>query len=258
MRSVELIRKVPNHNWNIIEGIRGLDLQMYKSLLGYTMGDIKSVDRPKSTAKRVYNKISGWYDWIAYPFEKRYIQVGLQRLSPGKGEMVLEIGCGTGHGILQLARAVGESGNVYGIDISKGMIEVSKNRIEKQGVRERVKLICEDACEAHLSDVSFDAIFMSFTLELFEMYEILKILHKCRQILKENGRIVVVSLSRRKVNSAVRIYEWLHIKLPALIDCRPIYVVETIMQCGFTIIEVKKMILFGLPVDVVLAHKDQR
>jgi demethylmenaquinone methyltransferase/2-methoxy-6-polyprenyl-1,4-benzoquinol methylase len=222
------------------------------------MGDIKSVNRPKTTAKRIYNKISGWYDWIAYPFEKRYIQVGLRRLSPGKGEMILEIGCGTGHGILQLARAVGESGKVYGIDISERMLEVSKNRIEKPNLSKRVELICEDACEVHLAHDTFDAIFMSFTIELFEMQEIQKILHKCRRILKGNGRIVVVSLSRRKVNSAVRIYEWLHSKVPDIVDCRPIYVVETITQCGFTIVEVKKMILFGLPVDIVLAHTDQR
>jgi demethylmenaquinone methyltransferase/2-methoxy-6-polyprenyl-1,4-benzoquinol methylase len=163
--------------------------------------------------------------------------------------MILEIGCGTGHGILQLARAVGESGKVYGIDISEGMLEVSKNRIEKQIMSKRVELICEDACDVHLAHDTFDAIFMSFTIELFAMQD---------RILKGNGRIVVVSLSRRKVNSAVRIYEWLHSKVPDIVDCRPIYVVETITQCGFTIVEVKKMILFGLPVDIVLAHTDQR
>jgi demethylmenaquinone methyltransferase/2-methoxy-6-polyprenyl-1,4-benzoquinol methylase len=207
--------------------------------------------------KELYNKISGWYDWIAYPFEKRYIQEGLRRLAPRKDEMILEIGCGTGHGILHLARAVGDSGKVYGIDISDKMLEVSKNRIEKQNVGDRVELICEDACKVNLAHDTFDAVFMSFTLELFEMQELRNTLHKCRRMLKGNGRIVVVSLSRRKVNPAVRIYERLHNKYPGLIDCRPIYVVETITKSGLAINEVKKMNLFGLPVDIVRAHKKQ-
>lgn len=42
-----------------------------------------------------------------------------------------------------MAELVGEEGKVYGIDISSGILEVSKRRLEKAGLLDRVELYCE-------------------------------------------------------------------------------------------------------------------
>ena len=47
------------------------------------------------------------------------------------GEVALEIGFGTGHCLKQMAESIGVNGKVYGIEISSGMLEVSKKRLEK-------------------------------------------------------------------------------------------------------------------------------
>ena len=48
--------------------------------------------------------------------------------------------------------------------------------IPKEGLDDRVELICEDAEKLHYAAETLDAIFMSFTLELFDTQEIPKVL----------------------------------------------------------------------------------
>ena len=67
-------------------------------------------------AKNSYNKISKWYDLLSSRSEKKFIDTGLQKLNVKKGDVVLEIGFGTGYAILKMARSVGKSGMVYGMD----------------------------------------------------------------------------------------------------------------------------------------------
>ena len=49
-------------------------------------------------------------------------------LNPSPGETILDIGCGNGLLTAELARAVGPSGRIVGVDPSKDMLAVGKNR----------------------------------------------------------------------------------------------------------------------------------
>ena len=91
--------------------------------------NILRVYRTKAQAKESYDKISHFYDYLAGAFEKKYRNMALERLNIKRGEIVLEIGFGTGHCLKQMAQSVGENGKAYGIDISSGMLEVSKHRL---------------------------------------------------------------------------------------------------------------------------------
>ncbi|NIV01327.1 MAG: 2-heptaprenyl-1,4-naphthoquinone methyltransferase, partial [Phycisphaerae bacterium] len=73
---------------------------------------VSRVVRSKGKARVNYNRLSRWYDIVAGSTEKKYRDIGLQKLDAQPGERILEIGFGTGHCILALARAVGETGEV--------------------------------------------------------------------------------------------------------------------------------------------------
>jgi demethylmenaquinone methyltransferase/2-methoxy-6-polyprenyl-1,4-benzoquinol methylase len=75
-----------------------------------------------------YDRISGAYDLIADASEGACREQGLNDLDVGVGEQVLEIGFGTGHAITSLAAAVGPPGHVYGVELSRGMLNVARNR----------------------------------------------------------------------------------------------------------------------------------
>lgn len=211
------------------------------------------VYRTKAQAKENYDKISRFYDYFAGVFEKKYRNMAIERLDIKRSETVLEIGFGTGHCLKQMAESVGEEGRVYGIDISSGMLEVSKWRLEEAGLLDRVKLYCQDALKMSYEDNKFDAVFMSFTLELFDTPEIPKVLDKIERILKPNGRLGVVSMSKEDGGSILlRVYEWTHKKFPKYADCRPIYIEQSIKNAGFEIEYKEKVKLFGLPGEIVI------
>lgn len=213
------------------------------------------VVRSKEQAKANYDRMSRWYDLFAGSSEKKYRDLGLQMLGAAEGERVLEIGFGTGHCILALATAVGQTGKVYGLDISAGMLAIAQDRVNKAGLADRVTLQTGDAVALPFDAQSLDCVFMSFTLELFDTPEIPQVLAQCHTVLKPGGRIAVVSMVK-KPGTVVSIYEWFHHKMPTAVDCRPIYAQTALQTAGFTISQVSSLSMWGLPVEIILAKSE--
>lgn len=212
------------------------------------------VSRTKGEAKRFYDRISRFYDYLPGVFERKYAEMALERLSVNDGETVLEIGFGSGRCLRRIAQSVGQNGKAYGIDISSGMLEVTKRRLEKTRLMDRVELYCGDATSLPYDNNTFDAVFMSFTLELFDTPEIPRVLDGVKRVLRTRGRLGVASMSRENGESTLlRLYEWTHEKWPKYVDCRPIYVEQSLRDAGYQIKSKEKARLFGLPGEIVIA-----
>lgn len=225
---------------------------------GLTVPGILPVPRSKEDAKRFYDRISRVYDYLIGVFERKYAEMAVGRLSVEEGETVLEIGPGPGHCLKRMAESVGETGKVYGVDISSGMLEVTRKRLDKARLMDRVELYCGDAASLPYGDNTFDVAFMSFTLELFDTPEIPMLLGEVKRALKPRGRIAVASISKENGESLLlRLYEWAHRKWPKYIDCRPIYLEQSLRDTGYEIRRKEKVKLFGLPVEIVVAIKER-
>ena len=216
---------------------------------------ITRVTRSHEEARSFYNRISRVYDFSEGLFEKKYIHMGLQKLSLCEGDVILEVGAGTGGSVVVCAGLVGSSGKVYGVDISEGMLAVTHTKLRKAELLDRVKLINTDAVHLPFTDGFFDAVFMSFTLELFDTPEISKMLAECHRVLKKGGCIGVVSLSKKNDALLSRMYEWLHELFPRALDCRPIFVEETLKEAGFKTQDALLISMWGLPVEIIVGKK---
>ena len=217
--------------------------------------EVQRVFQSKAETKAFYDKISHVYDLLAEHSEGPIRRAGLEKLDAQPGEKVLEIGCGTGHSLVSLAQSVGPTGKVYGLDLSERMLDVARDNLHKAGLAERVELTCGDAVKLAYPSDALDAIFMSFTLELFDTPEIPKVLAECKRVLRPGGRIVVVAVSKNGEGGLIlELYEWSHRHFPNLVDCRPIFVRQSLETAGFRIESTERKMMW-VPVEVVLAVK---
>jgi SAM-dependent methyltransferase len=88
----------------------------------------------------------------------------IEALGLGSGDVVLDIGCGAGQTLLQLAEQVGTQGQVIGVDMAPLLLEIAKRRTEPLS---QVRLIQADAQDLDLPSESADAVFSRFGVMTF-------------------------------------------------------------------------------------------
>jgi ubiquinone/menaquinone biosynthesis C-methylase UbiE len=209
----------------------------------------------RAQTKAFYNKISSFYDALSDRTEAPVRKAGLDLLKPKAGERILEIGFGTGHTLAALAKAVGAGGMVFGLDLSDQMVRLAKKNLALAGLLERARLRCGDAVQLPYAGETMDGVFMSFTLELFDTPEIPKVLSECMRVLKADGRIVVVGMSKEGEHEPfIGAFEWAHKHFPNFVDCRPIYVREALEKAGFQIRKTLKKHMW-IPVEIIFGTR---
>lgn len=218
--------------------------------------DTLPVPRTKEEAKQAYDRISKSYDYTLGLLGRKYSEMALERLSVVEGETVLEIGFGTGHCLNLIAKLIGPAGKVYGIDISPEMIEKTKKRLEKGGLANRAELCCGDATCLPFNESAFDAVFTSFTLEVFDTPAIPRALAQIKKVLKPGRRLGIVDMSKENGKSVfLKVYEWLHNKCPKYLGSRPIYAEQCLIDAGYQIKNKGKTKIFRLPAEIIVAIK---
>ena len=115
--------------------------------------------------------------------EVRVIQISKARLRPG--QLVYDVGCGSGSISVEAAIQVESSGKVLAIDYDKNAIELTKKNIEKFELS-NVSLIYGNAKEKITELEPADAIFVGGTGQ-----DTAEIVELCQDKLKAGGRIVI-------------------------------------------------------------------
>jgi SAM-dependent methyltransferase len=92
-------------------------------------------------------------------------RVALERLSVAAGEQILDVGCGCGQTLLQLADVTGPSGHVLGVDISPPMLARARERVAG---RSNIALALGDAQVYGFTPASFDALYSRFGVMFFD------------------------------------------------------------------------------------------
>ena len=123
---------------------------------GDEMSRVSSAHRQTAAT---YDRISGWYDLLAGS-EQRAARLGMKMLAVQHRERILEIGCGSGHALDELASAAGDVGVVCGVDVSPRMLALSRSRTRMPACH--VWRVCADATLLPCASRTFDAAFMSF------------------------------------------------------------------------------------------------
>lgn len=147
----------------------------------------------QTQTKTNYDRLSRRYDLLAGASEAAFRERALRALEVQPGEMILEIGSGTGQALVALARSVGSQGVVFGVDLSPGMCRVAAGRLRREGATARCASVNGDALRLPLAAGGCDAVLMSFALELLAPDNMTRVLAECRRVLAGNGRLCIAA-----------------------------------------------------------------
>ena len=108
----------------------------------------------------------------------------MRGLSLRRGDAVLDVGCGTGQSLVQLADKVGLEGGVVGVDISPLLLDVARRRTSELS---QVRLVEADAQLLNEACDSFDAVFSRFGIMSFK--DPVAAFRNFRRMLRPSGRL---------------------------------------------------------------------
>jgi len=171
----------------------------------------------RQQVEEMFDDISGKYDFLnhllSFGIDKAWRKKVRRTIEKFQPKMILDVATGTGDLALELSKI--PEVNILGVDISKGMLDVGRAKIQKKNLQNRIELQQADSEKLPLSDNSFDVVTVSFGVRNFENLE--NGLKEINRVLKPGAHLVVLEFSKPK-NKLVSALYWFYFKniLPAV------------------------------------------
>ncbi|MFZ6011262.1 MAG: bifunctional demethylmenaquinone methyltransferase/2-methoxy-6-polyprenyl-1,4-benzoquinol methylase UbiE [Bacteroidota bacterium] len=150
----------------------------------------------KEQVAKMFNNISRRYDFLNHflslGIDRGWRRKAIRYLQPLRPRTILDVATGTGDFALQ-ALALNPD-KIVGIDISEGMLEVGRQKIQQRGLKDKVELRSGDSENLQFEENKFDAVTVAFGVRNFENLE--RGLEEIFRVLKPGGMLVVLEFSR--------------------------------------------------------------
>ena len=149
----------------------------------------------KEQVAQMFDNISGNYDnlnrVISFGIDIKWRKKVLKIVSDTNPKIILDIATGTGDLAILMAQTNAEK--IIGLDISAGMLEVGKKKVEEKKLSRVIDLVLGDSENIPFEDNYFDAITVGFGVRNFENLE--KGFAEILRVLKPNGVFVILETS---------------------------------------------------------------
>ena len=184
-----------------------------------TLKPYKSKDGgKKEQVADMFNNISPKYDLlnrlmtmrIDVIWRKKAIK-SLQSIAP---QMILDVATGTGDFAIESIQIL-KPKKIIGVDISQGMLNVAKEKIQKKGLENVFEVQLGDSENLQFPDHTFDAVTVAFGVRNFENLE--KGLSEINRVLKPGGKAIILELSNPTAFPIKQLYNfYFHKIVPTL------------------------------------------
>ena len=127
---------------------------------------------------------------LSLNIDKSWRRRAVRELEAGQEEL-LDVACGTGDFAIAAVRTGVK--RVTGIDISAGMVDIGKRKVEALGLSGRIALEIGDSEQMRFPDNAFDAVTVAFGVRNFEYLE--QGLREMCRVLRPGGKVVILEFS---------------------------------------------------------------
>lgn len=171
----------------------------------------------KVQVEEMFNQISPKYDLLNHllsaNIDKLWRKKAIKQLTPWNPGLILDVATGTAD--FAIAATAINNAKVVGIDISEGMLEVGRRKIEKKGLESRIELIKADSEKLPFESDTFDAAIVGFGVRNFENLK--AGISEIKRVLKPGGVFFVLEFSKPVKTPYKQIYQFYFTKILPLI-----------------------------------------
>lgn len=161
-------------------------------------------------------QVADMFDQIAfrYDFLNRFLSGGIdvqwrkkaiRELKPLAPKQILDVATGTADVALMTYKYL-QPDHITGIDISNGMLEVGRQKVNKLGLTNFITLQQADSEALPFPDNHFDAITVAFGVRNFERLKVG--LAEMLRVLKPGGKLVILEFSKPKTVGFKSLYQF--------------------------------------------------
>jgi demethylmenaquinone methyltransferase/2-methoxy-6-polyprenyl-1,4-benzoquinol methylase len=168
-----------------------------------------SKESKKKQVENMFDKIAFRYDFLNR-FLSAGIDVGwrkkaIRQLVSSNPKNILDVATGTGDFALTCYEIL-KPEKITGIDISEGMLDIGRKKIEKAGLQQKIELLNGDSEAILFDDNSFDAVTVAFGVRNFENLE--KGLDEIKRVLKPGGKLIVLEFTKPSLPVIKQVYNF--------------------------------------------------
>jgi len=146
--------------------------------------------------ERMFDSIAENYDTLNHTLsmgiDRGWRKKSLLTLKNFNPQLILDIATGTGDLALEAHRILKPT-HITGIDISEGMMDIARRKVDKAGLSEVITFEKQDCMDLDIPDNSYDAAMVAFGVRNFENLD--KGLKEILRVLKPGGRLMILELS---------------------------------------------------------------
>jgi demethylmenaquinone methyltransferase / 2-methoxy-6-polyprenyl-1,4-benzoquinol methylase len=166
-------------------------------------------DSKKEQVAAMFNTISGKYDFfnrlLSFGIDVYWRKKALKKLKGAPINHMLDVATGTAD-VALLAHKILQPKKITGIDISEGMLDLGRKKIDKAGLKDVITLYTGDSETINFADNTFDAVTVAFGVRNFQ--DLRKGLKEIRRVLQPNGKMVILEFTTPQNNFFSKLYQW--------------------------------------------------